>query len=132
MHTWIGRHPDDGRFILTNGYDWTYFQVDDAPYTVRSIRIDQGVPFLILSDETEEAWDPGASRIGGDGAIYARVKASARGGPYEAKFTRHAQTELAPLLVFEADSAQGAQGKKSASNGETIAVKIAGEVRRIG
>ena len=26
------RHPDDGRYILTNGYDWTYFTVDDAPY----------------------------------------------------------------------------------------------------
>src|SRR5205085_5202357 len=37
LHGWIARHPDDGRFILTNGYDWTYFQVDDAPYTVRSV-----------------------------------------------------------------------------------------------
>src|SRR5512138_1092762 len=34
MHTWISRHPDDGRYILTNGYDWTYFTVEDAPYTV--------------------------------------------------------------------------------------------------
>ena len=23
FHTWIARHPDDGRYILTNGYDWT-------------------------------------------------------------------------------------------------------------
>src|SRR3954468_18708053 len=28
LHSWISRHPDDGRLILTNGYDWTYFQVD--------------------------------------------------------------------------------------------------------
>ncbi len=23
MHGWVSRHPDDHRFILTNGYDWT-------------------------------------------------------------------------------------------------------------
>ena len=34
MHTWIARHPDDGRYILTNGYDWTYFTVDDVPFFV--------------------------------------------------------------------------------------------------
>ena len=22
LRSWIGRHPDDGRLILTNGYDW--------------------------------------------------------------------------------------------------------------
>ena len=46
LHSWISRHPDDGRYILTNGYDWTYFTVDDAPYFVRSLRIepDRGRP----------------------------------------------------------------------------------------
>src|SRR5580704_9868593 len=38
LHGWISRHPDDGRYILTNGYDWTYFSVDDAPYFVRALR----------------------------------------------------------------------------------------------
>ena len=28
LASWIARHPDDGRFILTNGYDWTYFTVE--------------------------------------------------------------------------------------------------------
>ena len=39
MHTWVTRHPDDGRYILSNGYDWTYFTVDDAPskVTVRPV-----------------------------------------------------------------------------------------------
>ena len=32
LHRWIGRHPDDGRYVLKNGYDWSYFTVDDAPY----------------------------------------------------------------------------------------------------
>jgi hypothetical protein len=121
MHTWIARHPDDGRYILTNGYDWTYFTVEDAPYTVRSLRVEHDEVLLVLSDGAEEAWDPAASRIGVDGAIYTRVKAGVRGGPFDAKFTRHAQTELAPLLI-----------EVEAGDGAAIAVKIGGEVRRIG
>lgn len=99
LHSWISRHPDDGRFILTNGYDWTYFTVEDAPYFVRAIRVEPERIVLALSDDTEEAWDPGATRVGGDGALYALVKRSADTGPYEAKFTRHAQTSLDPVLV---------------------------------
>jgi uncharacterized protein len=99
LHSWISRHPDDGRYILTNGYDWTYFSVDDAPYFVRSIRIEPEGVLLALSDGSEETWNPAASRIGAEGAVYAVVKREARGGPYEAKFTRHAQASLGPLLV---------------------------------
>jgi uncharacterized protein len=124
MHGWISRHPDDGRYILTNGYDWTYFKVDDAPYVVRAIRFDAdeprggpgaeprgdvlrddepradvGLVTLVLSDGTEEAWQPEASRIGVDSAVYTQIKRAAPGGPFEAKFSRHAQIALAPLLV---------------------------------
>jgi hypothetical protein len=102
LHGWISRHPDDGRFILTNGYDWTYFTVDDAPFVVRSIRVEPERVVLALSDATEEVWQPERSRIGPDGAIYTRVKESGPRGPFEAKFTRHAQASLEPLLV-EAD-----------------------------
>ena len=35
--SWITTHPDDGRFILTNGYDWTYFTVKDAPFFVKRV-----------------------------------------------------------------------------------------------
>ena len=101
MHTWIRRHPDDGRYILSNGYDWTYFTVDDAPYTVRSVRPDGDHLVLALSDATEEAWVPRETRIGADGALYARVKRGreAKGEPFEAKFTRHAQSALEPFLA---------------------------------
>ena len=60
LHGWIGRHPDDGRYILTNGYDWTYFTVEDAPYFVRSVRLEPERVVLVLSDGTEEAWEPEA------------------------------------------------------------------------
>jgi hypothetical protein len=99
LHTWIRRHPDDGRFILSNGYDWTYFTVDDAPFFVRSVRAEPERIVLVLSDGTEEPLDPTTARIGPDDGLYVRVKSAAPGGPYEAKFTQHAQTSLAPMLV---------------------------------
>ena len=91
LATWVSRHPDDGRYILTNGYDWTYFTVEDAPYQVRAVRVEAGRVVLELSDGTEEAWEPETTRVGAGDALYARVKAGAKGGPYEAKFSRHAQ-----------------------------------------
>jgi uncharacterized protein len=35
--SWISRHPDDGRHILCNGYDWSYFDVQDVPFFVRGL-----------------------------------------------------------------------------------------------
>lgn len=95
MHGWIARHPDDGRYVLTNGWDWTYFEVEDVPYFVRASRVDGDVVTLALSDGTEEQLDPAGLRSGGQGALYARVK----GGAFEARFDRHAQMALAPLVV---------------------------------
>ena len=40
LRSWVARHPDDRRFILTNGYDWCYFRVDDAPCHVDALRIE--------------------------------------------------------------------------------------------
>jgi hypothetical protein len=133
LHAWIGRHPDDGRYILTNGYDWTYFAVDDAPYVVRAVRIEPERIVLLLSDGSEEEWDPAAARVGADGALYAEVKSLARGGPYEAKFTRHAQTSLAPALVDgEPPSSSASSGDPSSGDRERPAVSIGGRVRAIG
>ncbi len=147
MHTWVSRHPDDGRYILTNGYDWTYFTVDDAPFFVRSVKLTADAIVLVLSDGTEEPWDPGASRIGADAAIYTRVKAGSERGPFEAKFTRFAQAELGPALRETEDDpsadgqdgqdgqgAQGAQGARGAQDKppKAPAVAIGGRVMRIG
>lgn len=119
LHSWISRHPDDGRFILTNGYDWTYFTVEDAPYVVRALGVAADRVLLLLDDATEEVWNPSATRVGGDGALYAEVKRSATRGPFEAKFSRHAQTSLAPLLIG------GAEGQEPV-------VRIGGQVHAIG
>jgi len=94
LHEWIALHPDNGRYILTNGYDWTYFQVDDAPYIVRAIHVKPDGVTLVLSDQTEESLVPETLRVGAADALYAKVK----GGRMTARFSRHAQTSLAPIL----------------------------------
>lgn len=102
FHTWIARHPDDGRYILTNGYDWTYFVVDDVPYFVRSVKDEGGDAILVLSDGTEEPLDPATVRQRDGADLYLQVKRSAKGGPFDAKMTRFAQTQLGPFLKEEA------------------------------
>jgi hypothetical protein len=118
LPTWIARHPDNGRFILNNGYDWTYFTVEDAPFFVLSLREDAGDAVACLSDGTEEPLDPATIRVGNEGELYMVVKANAasreRGGPFEAKLTRHAQTQLAPF-VFEEGGAAFVKTKRGTS-----------------
>jgi hypothetical protein len=125
--SWISRHPDDGRFVLTNGYDWTYFTVDDAPYFVQALRAVPDGVLLVLSDGSEEAWEPESTRAGADGALYAIVKKTQKGGPYEAKFTPHAQGSLEPLLVE--------RGRESAAESPAdrrFGVRIGERVRSLG
>ena len=92
--SWIARHPDDGRFILTNGYDWTYFTVEGTPYFVEGIRRDPTGPVLVLFDGSEEPLDPAALRLDEDGIFRTTVK----GGSFEARFSRRAQLELSSWL----------------------------------
>jgi hypothetical protein len=101
---WIRRHPDDHRFILENGYDWTYFQVEDVPFFVRSLHISEDenrapqLVEIVLSDESREELDLSSLSVGARDAVYCRVK----GGEFSARFDPAAQTGLAPLLQ-EAD-----------------------------
>jgi len=123
LTTWIDRHPDDGRYILNNGYDWTYFTVDDAPYFVSALQLEPQRVVLVLSDGSHEEWDPESTRVGADGALYAIVKRLLPKGPYEAKFTRHAQLALAPILVGEETGDVRPGG---------VAARIGGRVQAIG
>jgi hypothetical protein len=96
LRSWIARHPDDGRLILTNGYDWCYFRAEGAPFAVDALRVEpDGGVTLRLFDGTEEALDPTTLSLGDDGAVYAVVKQ----GRFEARFSRHAQTQLEPVLT---------------------------------
>jgi hypothetical protein len=97
LHRWISKHPDNGRLILTNGYDWCYFRAESTPYVVKTIRVedDASRASMVLSDQTEEPLDPTSLSIDDEGVVHARVK----GGQFEARFSRHAQTALAPLII---------------------------------
>ncbi|NUP05845.1 MAG: hypothetical protein HOW73_07285 [Polyangiaceae bacterium] len=96
MHQWVSTHPDDGRYILTNGYDWCYFAVEDTPaFVVSVVGEPPNAPRLVLADGTEEELDPATLVQDEDGACFARVK----GGKFEARFLRLAQIALAPWLV---------------------------------
>lgn len=92
---WIATHPDDGRFILTNGYDWTYFTVEDTPYFITSLRADGNRVMVTLFDGTDEELDLETLRIGDDEVLRAQVKK----GRFEARFSREAQLMVAPLLA---------------------------------
>lgn len=108
LHTWIGRHPDDGRYMLTNGYDWTYFIVDDVPFFVRSIKNVDGDAMLVLSDESEEPLDPGTVTTGPRGDLYLEIQRpnadKAKVGPFKAKMSRFAQTQLGDFLTQDGDA----------------------------
>ncbi len=101
LRQWIGRHPHDGRYILTNGYDWTYLTVEDVPYLVRSTRLTDSAIELLLNDGTEEAWGIDRTTVDTAGRLQVMVKLSSPFGPFPAKFSSHAQQGLEPLLHEE-------------------------------
>jgi uncharacterized protein len=99
MHGWISRHPNDGRYVLENGWDWCYLTVDDTPFVVRSAKIEGDALAVTLSDGSTETIAPSALRAASDGTLRCEVKASAKGGPYPARFDRHALVSLGENLT---------------------------------
>jgi hypothetical protein len=97
--SWIARHPDDDRFILTNGYDWTYFTVDGTPFFVEALRATPAGPVLVLFDGSEEPLEPKALRLEEDGIFATTVK----NGAFDARFSRGAQLALAEWLEQDGD-----------------------------
>ena len=93
--SWIDRHPDDGRFILNNGYDWSYFRVEDVPFFVCGVREHSGQLELTLSDGSEGPLEPGSLALGPQGALYTTVK----DGKFRARFSQAAQIALGSWLV---------------------------------
>jgi hypothetical protein len=92
---WVRRHPDDGRFILSNGYDWCYFTVEDTAFFVMRIREEKGELVATLSDGSEAPLPLEGLWIDSQGVLRAHVKAAA----FEARFTQSAQLQVAPWLV---------------------------------
>jgi hypothetical protein len=101
--SWLQRHPDDGRYILNNGYDWSYLTVEGASRFVRAVRSAEGRPVLVLLDGLEARLDPRAVRADAEGKLSVSLPA---GEP--AAFTAAAQLQLSPWLS-ERDGAIGLQ-----------------------
>ena len=99
MHTWISRHPNDGRYVLENGWDWCYLTVDDTPFVIRAAHVDGDSLIATLSDGTTERLAPSGLRVGDDGSLRCEVRAGAKGGPYPARFDRHALVSLGERLT---------------------------------
>lgn len=98
MHRWISTHPDDGRWILTNGYDWCYFTVEDTAAFVVGLRgKPPEAPTLVLATGDRLVLDPATLRQDESGHCFAQVQIGGR--LTDARLLQHAQTELAPWLT---------------------------------
>ncbi len=100
--SWIDRHPHDGRYILNNGYDWSYFTVKDVPLFVRTLHLplnsDEPSLRADLSDGRCGVIDPASLHVGSRGAVYCTIDRAAPSGRFDARLSRDAQLSLAPLL----------------------------------
>ncbi len=93
FHSWIGRHPDDGRYILNNGYDWTYFKVEDVPLFVTGVS-ERG---LSLEGDREVPWSKVVRFEEKDDRLYAELEIEGFGRA-PARFLQHAKLALGPFL----------------------------------
>jgi len=101
--SWLSRHPDDGRPILNNGYDWTYLTVEGAQRFVESVHDGAGRPQLVMLDGRELPLQAGALTCDADGQLWVVLPEGEN-----ACFTAAAQLELAPWLT-ERDGVVGVQ-----------------------
>ena len=116
--SWLSRHPDDGRPILNNGYDWTYLTVEGAERFVASVLDGAGGPELVLLDGRELSLQPDSLTCDADGKLWVLLPEGEK-----ACFTPAAQLELSPWLA-ERDGVVGVeiQGDFSAIAGADAAL----------
>jgi hypothetical protein len=95
---WLSRHPDDGRYILSNGYDWTYLTVEGPAYFVRAVRaVATGLEVELL-DGTALPLEPSALTCDAEGRLWLGLPDGRA-----ACFTAAAQLALEPFLVERND-----------------------------
>lgn len=97
LHRWLDR--EDGRYVVRWGEEYAYVEVEDAPFLVRTLRLDQGRIWLALSDDSEQELDYDSLTVGRDNALYCRV----RQGRFDARFGWQAQQILAQWLDEDAE-----------------------------
>jgi hypothetical protein len=91
---WLRRHPDDDRYILSNGYDWTYLTVEGPAYFVRGVVTSGERPQLELLDGRLCPLAAETLRCDAEGGLWLRLPDGE-----QARFTGAAQRELEPWLA---------------------------------
>jgi hypothetical protein len=112
LHAWLSQHPDDGRPILENGYDWCYLEVEDTAHFVAGLRgAPPAAPVVVLASGHEEPLDAASLSVDAEGVC--RVNVTPRGArrPVPARFLPRAQSELAPWLLDEPLRVRTSQGE---------------------
>lgn len=90
------RRADSGGYMLEIGPERAPIEVDDTPYVVVGVQIDEkGSAKIELNDHTVEALDAGSLQVGTDEVLYCRVKS----GTERARFLRAAYYQLAPFIT---------------------------------
>jgi hypothetical protein len=89
---WVTR-AEDGRYCLKNTINWAYFELEGAPYFVRSVQVDGGRARLSMSKDEQVEVDPRTLREGPDAALYCDAYPG-----LSARFDKHAALQLGELL----------------------------------
>lgn len=92
--SWLTRHPDDGRDILSNGYDWTYVTVEGPRFFVQSVRGGAGGLLVELLDGQQLPLEPDKLGCDDAGKLWLALPKGEK-----ACFTPAAQLEISPWLV---------------------------------
>jgi hypothetical protein len=101
MHSWLSYHPDDGRPILENGYDWCYLTVEDTAHFVAHLRAEADGPHVLLSSGHEELLRAETLQVDAEGVAFVEVLPRGASQPVLARFLREAQIALEPWLADE-------------------------------
>ncbi len=94
--------------LVRCGSDQTPVEVEDVPFIIRSVHIPkeehntEGIG-IVLQDGTEENLNLQSLRIGPANALYTRVRAGKRGGPFDARFSRAAYHLLSECIEETGD-----------------------------
>lgn len=89
---------DDGRYLIRFGNDWAYVVVEDAPYVVKRLLLEEEGLHVLLSDESREPLNLKSLARSPEQVVYCRVK-----GDHRARLSRQAQVDLMPYLRKEQD-----------------------------
>lgn len=101
------QRTQEGEYWVVNGPQRVFVEVEDAPYVIQMLRLEDGQLIAQLSDYSNETLDPSTFSICPEGILYARVKpgqaGAAQGERHRARFSREAAYQLEPVLAEAGD-----------------------------